>query len=75
MRGLSSPVSTIPAVALTGFDGLRYEAEAAGFNAYLVKPFEVATFSEALQRDSRLANRALSKNTEGRPKNQWRTAW
>jgi CheY-like chemotaxis protein len=50
VRGLSSPVSAIPAVALTAFDGLRYEAEAAGFNAYLVKPFELAAFSEALQR-------------------------
>jgi CheY-like chemotaxis protein len=50
VRGLSSPVSTIPAVALTGFDGLRDEAKAAGFNAYLVKPLELAAFSEALQR-------------------------
>jgi CheY-like chemotaxis protein len=50
VRGLSSPVSTIPAVALTGFDGLRDEAEAAGFNAYLVKPLELAAFSEVLQR-------------------------
>jgi CheY-like chemotaxis protein len=50
VRGLSSPVSTIPAVALTGFDGLRFAAEAAGFNAYLVKPLELAAFSDALQR-------------------------
>jgi CheY-like chemotaxis protein len=50
VRGLSSVVSTIPAVALTGFDGLRFAAEAAGFNAYLVKPLELAAFSDALQR-------------------------
>jgi CheY-like chemotaxis protein len=50
VRGLSSPVSTIPAVALTGFDGLRSEAEAAGFNVYLVKPFELVAFSDVLQR-------------------------
>jgi hypothetical protein len=29
VRGLSSPVSGIPAVALTGFDGVRAEAAAA----------------------------------------------
>lgn len=50
VRGLSSPVSTIPAVALTGFDDLRSEAEAAGFNVYLVKPLELLAFSEVLQR-------------------------
>jgi len=49
VRGWSSSVRTIPAVALTGFDGLRHEAEAAGFNAYMVKPFQLATFSEALK--------------------------
>jgi CheY-like chemotaxis protein len=49
VRGLSSPVSTIPAVALTGFDDLRSEAEAAGFNVYLVKPLELLAFPEVLQ--------------------------
>jgi CheY-like chemotaxis protein len=50
VRGLSSPLSTIPAVALTGFDDLRSEAEAAGFNVYLVKPLELLAFPEVLQR-------------------------
>jgi hypothetical protein len=35
---------------LTGFDGLRSKAEAAGFNIYLVKPFDLAALSQALQR-------------------------
>jgi CheY-like chemotaxis protein len=42
-RRLSS-TSPVPLVALTGFDGLKREAEAAGFDAYLVKPFDLGHF-------------------------------
>jgi CheY-like chemotaxis protein len=41
---------SIPIVALTGFDGLRDEVAAAGFDAYLVKPFDLAKFCGALRR-------------------------
>jgi CheY-like chemotaxis protein len=69
VRGLSSPVSTIPAVALTGFDDLRSEAEAAGFN---VSSSNRSNCSRSLKysnvSDSRLAKQQLSKSTEARPK-------
>ena len=37
-------------VALTRFDGLRREAWAAGFSAYLVNPFDMGEFCTVLRR-------------------------
>jgi CheY-like chemotaxis protein len=52
VRALPSGVCDIPAVALTGFDGIANAAaaKAAGFNAYLVKPFDLASFCAELRR-------------------------
>jgi CheY-like chemotaxis protein len=50
VRGLPPPVRDVPAIALTGFDGIANAAtaRAAGFNAYLVKPLEVGAFCREL---------------------------
>ena len=52
VRALATAVCDVPAVALTGFDGIANAtaAKKAGFNAYLVKPFDLASFCGALRR-------------------------
>jgi CheY-like chemotaxis protein len=52
VRALPAPVRDVPAIALTGFDGIANAAaaRAAGFNAYLVKPLEVGAFCRELTR-------------------------
>jgi CheY-like chemotaxis protein len=52
VRALPSVLCNVPAVAVTGFDGIANAAaaKAAGFNAYLVKPFDLASFCAELRR-------------------------
>ena len=52
VRALPSAGRNVPAVALTGFDGIANAAAAktAGFQEYLVKPFDLASFCAALRR-------------------------
>jgi CheY-like chemotaxis protein len=44
-----SPGPRTPVIALTGFDGLADQAKAAGFDAVLIKPLNLAAFGETLR--------------------------
>jgi CheY-like chemotaxis protein len=52
VRALPSAGRNVPTIALTGFDGIANAAaaKAAGFNAYLIKPFDLASFCAELRR-------------------------
>jgi CheY-like chemotaxis protein len=52
VRQLPSSARDVCAVARTGFDGIANAAaaKAAGFHAYLVKPFDLGSFCAALRR-------------------------
>jgi CheY-like chemotaxis protein len=68
VRALPSVVRDVPAVALTGFDGIANAAAAtaAGFHAYLVKPFDVASFCAALRRLGFAVDRLSIPGEQGR---------
>jgi CheY-like chemotaxis protein len=48
-RKLAPPGPRTPVIALTGFDGLVDQAKAAGFDAVLIKPLNLAAFCGTLR--------------------------
>ena len=48
-RKLARPGPRTPVIALTGFDGLVDQAKAAGFDAVLIKPLNMAAFCGTLR--------------------------
>ena len=48
-RKLAPPGPRTPVIALTGFDGLVDQAKAAGFDAVLIKPLNMAAFCGTLR--------------------------